>query len=263
MLAGLRAGAQRHQAARCRRGKGAGKFFQPSGGAGQDRREQRRIIGQLRQQVPAHSVDEHDRHAIDLIEIADPVGHRRPVDRIRDAEQRGRAGSTSQIEPGIGPDMGSVWHESDACQPIAGHAQLAIRAIGKRLNLFGLQPAAQPAPVHRNMVADGHIGHGAISIGPDLKPARRGFGQLQRRTIPDQLPAQHLDLGWVTGTGNHRAPGDPAIVEHGQRVLGGVTVRQKARPRVHPEHMKTVVARPLRSPGPASDATNSDPPAGR
>jgi hypothetical protein len=85
VLTGLCAGGKRHQARRCRRGKRADQFIQPTHAARQHRGEQRRVPGQFGQQVPAHAVDKHQR---DATYVANRLGESQPIDRAVDPEQR-------------------------------------------------------------------------------------------------------------------------------------------------------------------------------
>ena len=110
----------------------------------------------------------------------------------------------------------------DACglnmrQPLACHPQLAVGAVGERANLLRLQPAAQPTPVHRDLLADGDIGHRAVPVSPHIEQTRRRFGQRQRVTIPTE-PLTH-DLDIISRTGNNCPPSDPAIIQHTQGML--------------------------------------------
>ena len=107
VLAGLRAGAQRHQAGRRRRREGALELQQSSGVSGQHGGEQGRTAGQLRQQMPAHPVHQHDGDAVYPVDVH-PVRQPQPVDGARGSpSSAAAAGSTSQIEPGTR----SVWHD--------------------------------------------------------------------------------------------------------------------------------------------------------
>ena len=94
--------------------------------------EQRRAAGQLAKQVPAQSVDQHDRDAIDLAGSPDPVGQRQLVDGARRAEQRGDRGQ--HVAEGTG-HWASLALKLDTRQSVARHAQLTVRAVGEGANL--------------------------------------------------------------------------------------------------------------------------------
>src|SRR5690625_312002 len=80
-------GAQRDQAGGGGRGEGAGQLAELTGAAGQHRGQQRRVGGQLRQQLIAQPVDQHHRQPPHL---ADPLAQPEGVGCARDPEQRGR-----------------------------------------------------------------------------------------------------------------------------------------------------------------------------
>ena len=88
--------------------------------------------GQLRKQVPAHAVDQHDRDAIDVTEPA--IRQRQlVVDRTRGPKQRGRGGQHVADRTGHDRQSGT---RSDVRQPLTGHPQLTVGAVGQRANLL-------------------------------------------------------------------------------------------------------------------------------
>ena len=204
--------------------------------------EQRRVAGQLRKQVPAQPVDQHDQRRGRLRVGANPVRHRPgPVDRRpvqRPSERRPRRAARSRREPGTGP----VWPRSQTCASRwlvtrSWRSVLSVSAAKLRAVAAGRTAGPSAARPRRRRPRRAP----RCSRRPTPR-ARRADGSDSVSARPSQTSLRHN----TSTRSPSRESTVPQVIRQLSSTLSGCSsvlpCPKKPRPRIHPEHVEAVVA---------------------